>query len=269
MPLILDADSGATVEGGGSSHASMWQFGRSKRRRNRPRLPPGVRVYAIGDVHGRVDLLEKVLSRIDVDLAGFPQSAAIEVFIGDYIDRGPGSRKVLDRLIKRSQTGRTVFLKGNHETYIAQFLQDPAALAGWQHLGGLETLMSYGLKPTRAPDVGEQQALAKALAHVFPTSHAKFLANLRPSFTCGDFFFVHAGVRPRVPLEQQREDDLLCIREDFLLSEENFGKIVVHGHTPVSEPDIRFNRINIDTGAYATGRLTCLLIEGEEIFSIT
>jgi serine/threonine protein phosphatase 1 len=131
----------------------------------------------------------------------------------------------------------------------------------WRALGGLQTLMSYGLSPSVNADDDDTGALARRFAAVLPDSHAQFLAGLKPSFSCGDFFFVHAGVKPGVPLDRQREEDLLWIRDDFLLHEEDFGKMVIHGHTPVRDPDFRDNRINIDTGAYATGKLTCLIIE--------
>lgn len=231
-----------------------------------PRLPDRVRIYAVGDVHGRADLLDQVLSRIDADLAAYPDCRPRQVFLGDYIDRGPSSRAVIDRLIKRARTHEIVCLKGNHETYVFEFLRNPAILADWRQLGGLETLMSYGLKPSMKADVTEQLELAKALAASLPKHHRQFLRNLSNSFACGDFFFVHAGVKPGIPLEQQREEDLLWIRDDFLLCEHGFGKIIVHGHTPVLEPDMRPNRINIDTGAYATGRLTCLIIESGGFF---
>jgi serine/threonine protein phosphatase 1 len=231
-----------------------------------PRLPDRVRIYAVGDVHGRADLLDQVLSRIDADLAAYPDCRPRQVFLGDYIDRGPSSRAVIDRLIKRARTHEIVCLKGNHETYVFEFLRNPAILANWRQLGGLETLMSYGLKPSMKADIAEQLELAKALAASLPKHHRQFLRSLSTSFACGDFFFVHAGVKPGIPLEQQRDEDLLWIRDDFLLCEDDFGKIVVHGHTPVREPDIRPNRINIDTGAYATGRLTCLIIESGGFF---
>ncbi len=230
-----------------------------------PRIPDGIRIYAIGDVHGRVDLLDRVLERIDKDLATHPVPQAIQVFLGDYVDRGPASREVLDRLVARKHTHQTVFLKGNHETYLAGFATNPAILDEWQRFGGLVTLMSYGLTPSINADAGARARLAADFDQALPESHRQFLAGLELSFTCGDFFFVHAGVRPRVPLVNQREADLLWIREDFLLHEEDFGKIIVHGHTPVREPDIRPNRINIDTGAYATGQLTCLSIERDEL----
>lgn len=244
----------------------MWQKLSSRSKRRSPRLPSGFRIYAIGDVHGRADLLDQMLSRIDADLATYPDCRPLQVFLGDYVDRGPSSRGVLDRLIERSRTHDIVCLKGNHETCMLGFLRNPAILADWQQIGGLETLMSYGLTPSMRTNSSEQLELAKALAASLPKLHREFLSSLSPSFSCGDFFFVHAGVKPGVPLEHQREEDMLWIRDEFLFCEDDFGKIIVHGHTPVPEPDIRPNRINIDTGAYATGRLTCLIIESGGFF---
>jgi len=228
------------------------------------RVPEGTRIYAIGDVHGCADLLDRVLSRIDAHQAAHPALRPVEIFLGDYVDRGPASREVLERLIARSRVRETVYLKGNHETFIEGFLQDPTILDHWRQYGGLETLLSYGLGPSVNMDQAEQAELAAAFERALPESHRLFLGRLKLSFTCGDYFFVHAGVRPGISLANQREDDLLWIREDFLLWEADFRKIIVHGHTPVHEPDIRPNRINIDTGAYATGRLTCLMLEGDK-----
>ncbi len=194
-----------------------------------------------------------------------PAVRPVEIFVGDYIDRGPASYQVLERLIDRAQSREMVFLKGNHETYIFEFMRNPAALREWSQWGGLETLLSYGLKPSLNADAATQKELAIAFRAALPKSHRVFLGSLQSSFSCGGFFFAHAGVRPGIPLAQQSEDDLLWIRDDFLLHEEEFGKIIVHGHTPVREIDIRRNRINIDTGAYATGQLSCLVIEGDKI----
>jgi serine/threonine protein phosphatase 1 len=242
----------------------LWK-GSKSRAKKQPALPLGLRVYAIGDVHGRLDLLEKTMSRIDADLGRSPSANAVEIYLGDYIDRGPASRGVLDRLIWRGLERKTVFLKGNHETYVPQFFENPAILDDWRAYGGLETLLSYGLKPSINANAAEQIELAKALKAAIPKTHQQFLGRLKLSVSCGDFFFVHAGIKPKVPLAQQREEDLLWIRDDFLLCEDEFEKIVVHGHTPVRDPDIRPNRINIDTGAYATGRLSCIRIERDSV----
>jgi serine/threonine protein phosphatase 1 len=234
-------------------------------RRQPPQLPPGIRIYAIGDVHGCANLLEQAVSRIDTHMARNPVSRAIEVFLGDYVDRGPNSREVIDLLIERNRSREMVLLKGNHETYVSEFLKNDASLDKWRRYGGLDTLLSYRLSLPISPKPAERRELAERFAARLPGNHRQFLSDLKPSFTCGDFFFVHAGVRPGVPLDQQKEDDVLWIRDDFLLSEDNFEKFIVHGHTPVRDPDIRPNRINIDTGAFTTGRLTCLVIEGDEM----
>ncbi|MCI0466334.1 MAG: metallophosphoesterase, partial [Beijerinckiaceae bacterium] len=187
------------------------------------------------------------------------------VFLGDYIDRGKDSAAVLDLLIGRGETHRLVCLRGNHEIFLAEFLTNPGVLKPWSEYGALPTLASYGLSPAFKASPKEQAELSDNLRIAMPESHRKFLAGLQPSFTCGDFFFVHAGVRPGTRLASQHEEDLLWIRDDFLLHEKPFEKIIVHGHTPVREPDVRQNRINIDTGAYATGRLTCLRLDGDKI----
>lgn len=233
----------------------------------KPRLPDGVRIYAIGDVHGRADLLQSLLTVIDADLAHSAPERAIQVFLGDYVDRGPDSRAVLDLLIARSKSHETVCLKGNHEVFLLEVLNDPARLREWGHYGGLLTLVSYGVNPTMNPAEEDQIELIEALRRALPAEHLAFLQQLPSSFVCGDFFFVHAGVKPGVALSHQKEEDLLWIREEFLESERRFGKYIVHGHTPVSAPDIRPNRINIDTGAYATGNLTLLTIQGDSLLA--
>jgi serine/threonine protein phosphatase 1 len=230
------------------------------------KVADGTRIYAIGDIHGRSDLLQQLLARIVAHVSAKPAFRPILVFLGDYIDRGPSSRRVIDQLLLLHEQLDVVFLKGNHENYLIQFLKNPRFLTDWLKFGGLDTLRSYGVLPNNYSDSTEQEYLARSLSLILHQNrHDTFLSNLKNSFTCGDFFFVHAGVRPGVPLDQQSEKDLLEIRNDFLRHESHFGKIVVHGHTPVPQPDIRANRINIDTGAYATGQLSCLVIEGDEI----
>jgi serine/threonine protein phosphatase 1 len=234
-------------------------------RNERASIPPGRRIYAVGDIHGRADLLTETLARIDEDLSERPIAASTEIFLGDYIDRGPQSRQVIDLLIARRRARDVVLLKGNHEAYALQFLKEPNLLPEWKDVGGTNTLLSYGVTPARSADPGLAYETAKALHRAMPAGHRNFLRGLALSFSCGDFFFVHAGVRPGIPLRMQAQQDLLWIREDFLLYEETYSKIIVHGHTPVYEPDVQRNRINIDTGAYATGKLTCLVLEGFEM----
>jgi serine/threonine protein phosphatase 1 len=246
----------------------MLGFLRSRRIVKPPRLPDGIRVYALGDIHGRSDLLKEMFTVIDADMLRNPVSRPVEVYLGDYIDRGPNSSRTLDLLIERSLGRETVFLKGNHEAYFLELLRDPTKFEDWRQFGGLQTLMSYGIQPTLNPNIEERNDLMRALARVVPGNHLKFLKSLKASFLCGDFFFVHAGVRPGIPLNEQQEADLLWIRNEFLDSDENFGKFIVHGHTPVRAPDIRPNRINIDTGAYATGNLTLLTIQGSSMLAV-
>jgi serine/threonine protein phosphatase 1 len=146
------------------------------------------------------------------------------MYMGDYVDRGPDSRATLDILINRGRRGNMVFLKGNHEVFLGNVLRDPSLLTEWLHVGGLYMLMSYGLTPSPTPGDEERRALVRELARAMPRRYLEFLSQLRLTFTCGDFFFVHAGVRPGVPLAEQQEDDLLWICEEFLQSQQNFGK---------------------------------------------
>lgn len=246
----------------------MFKRSSSKTQRRKPRLPDGIRIYAISDIHGCADLLQQMFTVIDKDLATIGSRRPIHVFLGDYIDRGPDSCRTIELLIERSRRHESVFLKGNHEAFLSDVLKDPSQLEQWKQFGGLQTLTSYGLRPSLKPDAAEQADLVHQLATRVPHHQQHFLNNLRLRFVCGDFFFVHAGVKPGVPLARQQEHDLLWIREEFLQSEAHFGKYIVHGHTPVQEPDIRFNRINIDTGAYATGNLTLLTLQGDSLLAL-
>jgi serine/threonine protein phosphatase 1 len=230
-----------------------------------PSLPMGLRIYAVGDIHGRLDLLDELLSRIALDIAGRPTSRALYVFLGDYIDRGSSSREIIDRLIDLRKAKECVFLKGNHELIALKCLSDRALFDQWMRLGGMETLVSYGVQPQALASARQIAELQVAFHNALPQAHLQFFRDLQSSFACGDFFFAHAGVRPNVELSRQKESDLLWIRDEFLTSSEDLGKIIVHGHTPTLEVEVAPNRINIDTGAFATGRLTCLVIEGASL----
>jgi len=225
--------------------------------------PANTRIYAVGDIHGRADLLIEVIARIQDDLRRRPIAHAVEVYLGDYIDRGPDSRTVIDLLTVRLVENRAVCLRGNHEAMLEDFLQDPACLRHWQQLGGMQTLASYGICPRSR--IESEIELHRRFLGAFPRAHELFLQCLPNSFCCGDFLFVHAGIRPGIPIERQDINDLLWIRHEFLNSAQDHGKFVVHGHTPVPYPDIRHNRVNIDTGAWHTGILTCIAIEGTTI----
>jgi serine/threonine protein phosphatase 1 len=230
-----------------------------------PTLPEGQLLYAVGDIHGRLDLLERLLSMIERDArASGDANQRTLVFLGDYVDRGPDSYGVVERLITDLPPGfDTYFLKGNHEGILIDFLVDAWRLEHWLMNGGEETMVSYGVATQRlaqqdAPGEDWRQAFAEAL----PEAHRRFFRALQLSVSFGDYLFVHAGLRPGVPLAAQSEADLIWIREPFLSHAEPFGKIVVHGHTPAQEPVTRHNRIGIDTGAVFTGRLTALRLEG-------
>lgn len=226
-------------------------------------LPANMRVYCVGDIHGRADLLMETLGRIDDDRQRRPVRHALEIYLGDYVDRGPDSSSVIDLLAVRLVRNRAICLRGNHEALLEAFLGGSAELDSWLPLGALPTLASYGVSPRSR--TGSATELRRSLANAFPRTHRLFLQCLRYSFCCGDFLFVHAGIRPDIPIDAQDPHDLLWIRDEFLSSTQHHGKFIVHGHTPVPHPDIRDNRINIDTGAWRTGILTCIAIEGSEI----
>jgi serine/threonine protein phosphatase 1 len=223
------------------------------------------RLYVIGDIHGRSDLLDRMIAGIARDLDERPIEAALTVTLGDYIDRGPDSYGVLDRLARNPFPTGFAALKGNHEALFEAFLRDPSTADHWRRLGGLETLHSYGVDVGRLMRGRDYEIAAQDLEAAMPPAHSDFLASLRGPLTAGRYFLCHAGVRPGVPLARQSEDDLLWIRDEFLDSKTDFGKIVVHGHTPTEEPEHLPNRINVDTGAFMTGRLTCAVLEGAEV----
>jgi serine/threonine protein phosphatase 1 len=230
-------------------------------------IPASIRIYVIGDVHGRYDLLLRLHDRIVQDAQVEPAGERRVIYLGDYIDRGPSSREVLEFLISACPTGPpATHLLGNHEAMLLRFLEDCSVGAEWLAYGGLATLMSYGVN-LRGEGGAEQKLLSaqRSLRESLPPSHEGFLRSLPTHASFGDYYFVHAGVRPGVPLEQQKDSDLIWIREEFLASKDFHGKVVVHGHSYKTEPEVLANRIGIDTGAYATGRLTCLVLEGKTV----
>lgn len=231
------------------------------------RVPDGHIVYAIGDIHGQYEELIALQKRIlrDLDSASSDGKSVSIVYLGDYIDRGPDSSAVVDAMLSplASDIGH-ICLLGNHEAAMLDFMADPLAHAEWLDWGGLETLASYGLRLGGGRGRDAVLALADGLRQCLPEAHRQFLENLIPMVEIGDYAFVHAGVRPGRPLAEQTRDDLLWIRDVFLSSRRWHGRMIVHGHTIVSAPQFHRNRIAIDTGAYATGLLSCLRLEGEE-----
>jgi serine/threonine protein phosphatase 1 len=232
-------------------------------------LPVPDRLYVIGDIHGRADLLDRMILNIRHDLEVNPAGNCLTVTLGDYVDRGPDSRTVVERLIINPFPTKFIALKGNHEALLETFLSDASVADQWRRIGGLETLHSYGVNVGKLMRGKDYEAGAITFRALLPQTHLEFFASLKTSLTVGRYFLCHAGVRPGIPLTQQREDDLLWIRDEFLHSEADFGKIVVHGHTPTEEPEIFANRINIDTGAFMTGRLTCAVLEAGRVRLLT
>jgi serine/threonine protein phosphatase 1 len=228
-----------------------------------PSLPPGELVYAVGDLHGRSDLLAALLQQIEADAAASAATRRSLVFVGDYIDRGPDSRGVVELCLHAlPQDFEAHFLKGNHEAIMLDFLEDPANLGQWLANGAETTFKSYGVDVVELVRRGaEPEIWRAALLALLPADHRRFFEGLELAVSLGDYLFVHAGVRPGVPLEAQDPHDLIWIRGEFLRSELDFGKVVVHGHTPMALPDMRANRIGIDTGAVFTNRLTALRLE--------
>lgn len=224
------------------------------------RLPPGLRVYAIGDIHGRADLLDQLHDLIEADLSTAPEKAVI-VYLGDYVDRGPDSHGVIERLTRHRFPGvETVALLGNHEDMLLQFLDAPYGASLWLTNGGDATLRSYHVRiPASFDDFLMAQ---RALLGAMPRHHKQFLAGLPVQVQFGDYLFVHAGIRPGLPLDRQSREQMIWIRDVFLNSESDHGLIVVHGHTIVHDVEWMPNRIGVDTGAYTTGRLTALVLEG-------
>jgi serine/threonine protein phosphatase 1 len=226
-------------------------------------IPPGRRVYAIGDIHGCNVQLGNLHEIIVEDLAKRPVDAAVLLHIGDYVDRGADSAGVLRRLLRGPPVPdvQVVNLVGNHdETMLHALSGDRAAATDWLFAGGRPALESYGIDPDSPRETWPENV---------PPEHLDFLRNLRLTHREGGYFFVHGGIRPGVPLDEQAREDLLRMRQPFLYSEMDFGAVVVHGHSPVKEPVVRHNRIAIDTGAVFGGKLTCVVLEGETLGFLT
>lgn len=234
---------------------------------SRPPSTGGRLVYAIGDVHGYPNQLAALLNQIAEDAAreAAPERPLI-VFLGDYVDRGPDSRGAIDIIVSLMDDDRfeVVALKGNHEDAMLRFLTEPGFAPAWISNWGDATLRAYGVAPPSDFDVAACQAVQARFAEALPARHRAFLGGLRLSVEVGDYLFVHAGVRPGVPLDAQAERDLIWIRYEFLQCDQPFGKVVVHGHTPADRPERRANRINVDTGVYFSGTLTAVRLKGEQ-----
>ncbi|TPI85523.1 metallophosphoesterase [Mesorhizobium sp. B2-8-9] len=231
------------------------------------RGPDGMRLYAIGDVHGRHDLLAAMHRHIESELEHAPGSDWRIIHLGDYVDRGPDSRSVIDFLIEtRKRDPRNIMLAGNHDIGMLEFLAEAEPDGLFVNYGGVQTAQSYGVDLLRDGHwYGKAQAIARghmALVKAVPHSHIDFLQSLTFSATFGDFFFCHAGIRPGVPLDRQNQQDLIWIRDAFHDHPGLFSKVIVHGHTPVPEAEVKANRVNVDTLAWKSGTLSALAVNG-------
>ena len=230
-----------------------------------PHLPKNTRVYCIGDIHGCHDLLKQLTKRIEEDVHDFI-GHIIVIYLGDFIDRGTSSKKVIDFLINNQQSHiEYVFLRGNHEQTLLDFLTEGHVARVWLSCGGIATLASYGIHVPKIPTKPEDfRQLQKQLRDNMPVEHYQFLSNTLLCYSLGEYFFVHAGINPDYSLANQAPEDLLNIRNKFTRVKEPFEKIIVHGHTITKTAELNPNRIGIDTGAYKSGVLTCLVLEANQ-----
>jgi len=229
-------------------------------------VPTGHRAYVIGDIHARADLLTELLKKIAVDAEHAPVNRHL-IYLGDYVDRGLQSRQVIDITLATTTLASftCITLMGNHEEYMVKFMEDPLSAAEWLRFGGDATLLSYGV--AMEPGVATPEKILKAseaLCNSVPSAHRQFLSDLQDQYVLGDYLFVHAGVAPDRRLDRQKPEDLRWIREPFVEHTELYEKVIVHGHTITKTPEFHANRISLDTGAYHSGRLTCLVLEGNE-----
>jgi serine/threonine protein phosphatase 1 len=228
-------------------------------------IPAGQRFYAVGDIHGRLDLLNDLIDRIDADNAARGPAEPHIVFLGDLVDRGPDSRGVVERvmgLVRDRPHVRCV--GGNHEDLLLHCHSgDVRAAPTFHRVGGRETVLSYGVSEADYDNAGFE-ALVKIIKAAVPQAHIDFLSGLSDWVRAGDYLFVHAGLNPRKPLDLQSREDMRWIRREFTEDDSDHGMMVIHGHTITEQVDERSNRIGIDTGAYATGRLTAIGLEGDE-----
>lgn len=230
-----------------------------------PRGAKGYRAYVVGDIHGRLDLLDQLLGKIHADLERAPSKKVVLVFVGDLIDRGPESSGVIERLRTYKHPGvRPIVLLGNHEEVLLRILEgDSTLIESWLQFGGAQCLQSYGVDPLAIQALEPPAALGKIIAAI-PAAHARFLGDCADTFRFGDYLIVHAGIRPGTEIEQQLQSDLRWIREPFLGDRSDHGVVVVHGHTIRDDVEVFSNRIGIDTGAYRSGTLTALAIDGAD-----
>jgi serine/threonine protein phosphatase 1 len=226
-----------------------------------PAVPPGTRIYAVGDVHGRLDLFEAIIAAIEADDAACRPAETTVIQLGDLVDRGPDSAGVIAAARAWSKHRTVRILLGNHEEMMLRAIDSDEVMRHFLRWGGRETILSYLGEPGeyhRADLTGARTLMQAAI----PEEDFDFIRSFEDSIAIGDYLFVHAGVHPDVPLDGQKTSDLRWIREPFLSHRESFGPVVVHGHTIADKPQLRHNRIGLDTGAYRSGRLTAMGLQG-------
>lgn len=244
---------------------TIWGIsGLFSRRAEELRVPDGKRVYAVGDIHGRLDLLDRMLAAIKLDASRVVMRNVL-IFLGDYVDRGPDSKGVIERLCSLNVPDwEIIFLLGNHDQAVLDFLSDAMLYRSWRNFGAAETLLSYGIYPPRFDNDDAYEGVRHRFSEVLPSAHRQFFENLKDHYAVGGYYFAHAGVRPGVPLDRQVPEDLLWIRDVFLQSDIPLKKVVVHGHTPQDAPSRDAFRIGVDTGAYSTGCLSAAVLEAAD-----
>jgi serine/threonine protein phosphatase 1 len=232
-----------------------------------PSAPSETRIYAIGDIHGRLDLIERLHQEIRTDIIGCKSKRKLIVYLGDYIDRGFHSREVIDYLISNPMQGfETIYIKGNHEYAMQLFMGYPDKMAAWLNWGGASTLQSYGVNFYTAQNTMKSlKLIAEELSNGVPQSHKDFLHNLHLFHAEGDYLFVHAGIRPGKDLRKQTIEDLTMIRDEFIYSPVEMEYRVVFGHSIFETPFVQKDKVGVDTGAYFSGKLTAAVIEGAEL----
>ena len=239
-------------------------FGATKLPQVEPMCPPDTRIYSIGDIHGCEDLLRQLQALIIEDSSDYTGHKKI-IYLGDYIDRGEHSKQVIELLVEHPLTGfESIYLRGNHEQSLLDFLVEPDIGRSWFNYGGLQTLVSYGVKFSKIPTSKDDlKALQSDLKDKIPSNHLAFYKNTDFYHESGHYYFVHAGVKPGLSLDKQQASSQLWIRDEFIGHTKPFEKIIVHGHTCSEQAEFKINRIGIDTCAYASGKLTCLVLEHE------
>lgn len=232
-------------------------------------VAPDSTVWAIGDIHGQDDLFDALAMAVEEDAATDPSRHRMVVLLGDYIDRGLGAARVIDRIFRlrsalEEQGAELVMLKGNHEALLLNFIDHPETGPAWMAVGGSETLLSYGIQPPLQHDLSSWTETSNRLLMEMPLEHLIFYEELPYHHQEGDYHFVHAGVRFGIALEEQAQEDMLWIRDSFLKDTRPFDKMIVHGHTPGADVYSDHRRICLDTGSYATGVLTALRLQGSD-----